>query len=61
MTGTPRRLCGKALGAFAVLLLGACGGIPEAPAVQPLTAGVLDSLPTVTFEVPSAALPYLGE
>jgi hypothetical protein len=44
-----------------VLVLGACGGIPEAPAVQPLTAGVLDSLPTVTFEVPSAALPYLGE
>jgi hypothetical protein len=50
-----------ALGAFAVLALGGCGGLPEAPSVQPLTEGVLDSLPTITFEAPAAALPSLGE
>jgi hypothetical protein len=59
MIDTALRSRGKALGAFGLIVLAGCGGIPQAPAVQPLTEGVLVSLPTITFEAPSGALPVL--
>lgn len=55
MIDTPWRP-GKALVIFALMVLAGCGGIPRAPEVQPLTEGVLDSLPLVTFQAPAGAL-----
>lgn len=59
MAGTSRRPRAAVLGAFAAIVLAGCGGIPKAPEVQPLTEGVLDSLPTITFEAPAEAPPSL--